>query len=259
MRRVPVLIAATWAIALLSVAGLAGAASSVARADEDGTDLSVTVISTSPTASATASATPTATATSSSTATSTSTESSSGTTSGTTTTDPTATTPGNTGPGGGSGGDGELGGVVYVSGLSWFYSPSLNPFDGTAELRFTVRNVHPKTLDASATFWVTNLFGGTVGTPVTVAIGDLKSNETRLVSARLGGLAQWTILTGHATFTPPEKLGDVVLAPVNRESTVWFVPWAIVALAGLVGAVLGLRGWRLRLATPVPTPAEGAA
>ena len=212
------------------------AAVSVARADdgnEIGTGLRVEVIGSS------ASATPSATY--------------STTVGGVSTTDT-----GTVGAGGGAGGgttqpgsttsttgttDSGVTGVLHVSGLSWSYTPSLNPLDGSLNLRFTVRNVFRETLSPTATLWITQIFGGPVDVPVTVAVDKLKAGETRTVEANFHGLAQWTMLSAHATLAVPGT-GEVVLAPIVRDAIIWFLPWFIVLLAALVAT--GILWHRLR-------------
>ena len=241
---------------------IGAAAVSVARADdgnEIGTGLRVEVIGSS------ASPTPTATYS--------------------TTVGGVSTTAPGTGAGGGAGGGGGGGttqpgsttsttgttdsgvaGVLHVSGLSWSYTPSLNPLDGSLNLRFTVRNVFRETLSPTATLWINQVFGGPVDAPVNVLVDKLKAGETRTVEANFSGLAQWTMLSAHATLAVPGK-GEVVLAPIVRDAIIWFLPWFIVLLAAaLAGGIVWrrLRPRRATVAAPdeppsVLPPAQGEA
>ena len=218
---------------LVAVLLIAAAAVSVARAD-DGSGLSVEVIDSSatPTATNTASPTPTPSTTVGGVSTTETSGTGGGTVAGSTQPGSTTSTSGN--------GDSGVAGVLYVSGLSWTYTPSLNPLDGSLNLRFTVRNVFSETLSPTATLWINQVFGGPVDQPVIVAVDKLKSGETRMVEANFHGLAQWTVLSGHATLAVPSN-GDVVLAPIGRDAMIWFLPWLIVIL-GALGAVAIL--WR---------------
>jgi len=215
---------------------IGAAAVSVARAD-DGAGLSVEVIDSSATPTATATPTPTPSTTVggvSTTDTGTGTTGAGGsTTSGTTGPGSSTSTPGAV--------DSGVAGVLYVSGLSWSYTPSLNPLDGSLNLRFTVRNVYHEALSATATLWINQIFGGPVDVPVIVAVDKLKSGETRSVEATFHGLAQWTVLSGHATLAVPGR-AQVELAPINRDAIIWFLPWFIVLLVALgAAAILWLR------------------
>jgi hypothetical protein len=232
---------------VVAVTAFAATVVSAAWADDGdsmGVDLRVAVISSS------ASPTATSTSTSSSTSTSASTSGSTSVPTSTESTDsePTATPTVSTGTGG------SLGGILYVSGIGWNYTPSINPFGGTVDLRFTVRNVFSKPVSASASFWATNIFGSTLGAPIVVPIDKLQPGETRTVSATLGGLAQWTVITAHTTFTPPPKVGDTAMTPVTRDAVVWFAPWLFLLLTSLAGAGVLYRRYRTRRAAGAPPP-----
>jgi hypothetical protein len=131
------------------------------------------------------------------------------------------------------GGETSIGGVLFISGLSMSYTPSINPLDGRVDMRFTVRNAYRKAVDGKAIFWVTAWFGNTVSHQVEVSVPDIKPGETRIVTATIRGVGQWGILTGHATFIPPKSLDQVTLTAVTRTGTVVYVPWfPTVCLAG---------------------------
>ncbi len=233
--------------AVLASLLIGAAAVSVARADdgtETGTGLSVEVLET--TASASPTPTPSKTVGGVST---TDSGTGGGTTGGGTTTEPGSTTSTTVTVESG------VAGVLYVSGLSWTYTPSLNPLDGSLNLRFTVRNVFSETLSPTATLWINQIFGGPVDQPVVVAVEKLKSGETRTVEATFHGLAQWTVLSGHGTLSVPSK-GEVVLAPIARDAMIWFLPWFIVLLGALGAAAILWR--RLRPRRPVPAMAAYA-
>jgi hypothetical protein len=232
---------------------IGAAAVSVARAD-DGSGLSVEVIDSSATPTASSSSTPT----------------SSTTVGGVSTTDIGTGTNGAGGGGTGAGttqpgsttstsgtADSSVAGVLYVSGLSWTYTPSLNPLDGSLNLRFTVRNVYRETLSPTATLWINQIFGGPVDVPIIVAVDKLKAGETRTVEANFHGLAQWTVLSGHATLAVPSK-GQVALAPIGRDAMIWFLPWFIVLLTALGAAWIlwrRLRPHGAMMAEPAATVA----
>jgi hypothetical protein len=150
-------------------------------------------------------------------------------------------------------GDFDLGGIVYVSGLTSHYIWSPNPTQSTAVLRFTVRNVSKTTFDSTARFWIDTTFGSRVSEVRGVAIMALRPGESRVVSATLGGLGQWTVLHGHVTFTPPPSVEGVTLAPITRD-TFLFIPPLVAGGIGVVGGLVGVTaflivkfGWLARL------------
>jgi hypothetical protein len=131
------------------------------------------------------------------------------------------------------GGETSIGGVLFISGLTMRYTPSINPLDGRVDMSFTVRNAYKKALDGKATFWVTAWFGNRVGHQVEVSVPAIAPDETRLVTATIRGVGQWGILTGHVTFVPPPSLDSVTLTAVTRTGTILYIPWfPVVCLAG---------------------------
>lgn len=144
-------------------------------------------------------------------------------------------------------GDVDLGGVVHVGGLLSDVRISPNPFGGSALLSFTVRNVSKSTFDATADFWMEGPFGNRVAQVDAVTVSQLKAGESRVVSAELPGVGQWTVLTAHATFRPPAGVEGTPLSPLTRDVTVFAFPWMVVAVLLLAGIALVLvQLWRSR-------------
>lgn len=130
----------------------------------------------------------------------------------------------------GPGGETSIGGVLYVSGLTMTYTPSINPLDGHVTMRFTVRNAYTKPVDGKATFWVTTWLGNRVGHQVDVVVPAIAPGEVREITVTVRGVGQWGILTGHATFVPPPWLDDIPLTAVTRTGTLVYIPWFVVVI-----------------------------
>ncbi|MGD8195923.1 hypothetical protein ACEXQB_015645 [Herbiconiux sp. P18] len=128
-----------------------------------------------------------------------------------------------------------LGGILYISGLGTGYSPSIDPLSGDLHVHFTVRNVSSAAVDSSARFWVSNAFGGEIGSGETVDVAGLKPDESRVVDATISGVGQWTFATAHMTLTPPETVDGVTLTPLTRDAFVVLPPWFLLALGALAG------------------------
>ncbi len=144
-------------------------------------------------------------------------------------------------------GDVDLGGVVHVGGLLSDVRISPNPFGGSALLSFTVRNVSKSTFDATADFWMEGPSGNRVAQVDAVTVSQLKAGESRVVSAELPGVGQWTVLTAHATFRPPAEVEGTPLSPLTRDVTVFVFPWMVVAVLLLAGiALAAVQLWRSR-------------
>lgn len=147
-------------------------------------------------------------------------------------------------------GDVDLGGVLYLSGLTSDYVWSMNPARSVVMLHITLRNVSKSTFNSTARFWIDSTLGNTVSELKSVRIDRLRMNETRVVTVRMKGLGQWTVLQAHATITPPKSVDGISLAPITRDTYV-FVPPLLVGGIGLFGIctfLLGKSLFALRLA-----------
>lgn len=140
-------------------------------------------------------------------------------------------------------GEVDLGGVLYVSGLSSVYDWSINPLDGAAATSFTVRNVSKSTFDSTVRFWADGPIGNRLSEVADVTVADLKPGESRTLEASLGGIGQSTFVQVHATLTPPKVVDGVELDSITRDQSVVIPPWGVAALGG-IGAV-GFAGYSL--------------
>ncbi|WP_291037576.1 hypothetical protein [Herbiconiux sp.] len=150
-----------------------------------------------------------------------------------------------------------IGGVLYVSGLSTEYLPSIDPLGGELKTWFTVRNVSTGELSGSARFWVSSPFGTELSAQDDVELSGLKPQESKVVSATLTGVGQYTFATAHYTFTPPESVDGVALTPVTRDAFVVLPPWFLLGTAALAG--LAFVVVQLVRAMRVPALTESAA
>ncbi|GAB3607386.1 hypothetical protein GCM10027413_27950 [Conyzicola nivalis] len=137
-------------------------------------------------------------------------------------------------------GEVDLGGILFVSGLTSVYDWSLNPLDGASETSLTVRNVSKSTFTSTVRFWADGPIGNRLGEVHNVSITDLKPGETRTVEARLDGIGQSTFVQVHATLMPPKVVDGVELDSLTRDQFVVIPPWAVAALGGI--GVLGFAG-----------------
>ena len=135
----------------------------------------------------------------------------------------------------------DLGGILFVSGLSSTYAWSVNPLDGAAQTSLTVRNVSKSTFTSSVRFWADGPVGNRLSEVNEVMIDDLKPGESRTVDASLGGIGQSTFVQVHATLTPPKVVEGVELDPLTRDQLVIVPPWGLASL-GAIGAV-GFAGF----------------
>jgi len=137
----------------------------------------------------------------------------------------------------------DLGGILFISGLTSVYSWSINPLDGAIDTSFTVRNVSKTTFDSTVRFWVDGPLGNELSEVADVKVTDLKPGESRTLEARLGGIGQSTFVQVHAKLNPPKVVEGVELDPLTRDEFVIIPPWGIAAIAGL--GVIGFAGFSL--------------
>jgi hypothetical protein len=137
----------------------------------------------------------------------------------------------------------DLGGILFVSGLSSVYDWSINPLDGAAETSITVRNVSKSTFTSTARFWADGPIGNRLSEVADVKITDLKPGESRTLEASLGGIGQSTFVQVHATVTPPKVVDGVELDAVTRDQFVVIPPWGLASLGGV--GVVGFAGFSL--------------
>jgi len=115
--------------------------------------------------------------------------------------------------------------LVAMSGLRTQYHWSPNPAQGSVAVSYTVRNLSHSTIGATSRFWLTNAVGATVSQREGISLSGLKPGKTRVISATLDGVGQWTVLRAHATLTPPSTVDGRPVKPITRDSFVFVPPW----------------------------------
>ncbi len=136
----------------------------------------------------------------------------------------------------------DLGGVLYLSGLTGSISPQIGSTGGTATLRITVKNVSDYLLDIKLRFWLQNVWGQTVAEINDTHSADILPGESRVVSVSLGNVGQWAIYNAHVKITPPTKVGGVSLSPVTRDATLFVLPLFMIVSLLVIGVLyFGVR------------------
>ena len=154
-------------------------------------------------------------------------------------------------------GEVDLGGILFVSGVTSTYDWSVNPLDGAAETSITVRNVSKSTFSSTVRFWADGPVGNRLSEVTGVKITALKPGESRTVDARLGGIGQSTFVQVHATVKPPKVVDGVELDSITRDQFVVIPPWGILSLGGL--GALGFAAYSLVQFTRRPYVRAGLA
>ncbi|WP_406067825.1 hypothetical protein [Micromonospora sp. NBC_01638] len=141
--------------------------------------------------------------------------------------------------------NGSVQAALPVRGLTAAYTPSWNPFaSGTVRVRYTVENDGNVWVSGTSRVAVSDLFGRT-SHDATSAVEELLPGGSRKVETRADGV--WALGRLRTTVTTsPALLGDgqagADLRPASATVTTWVVPWAQLALLGLLAVLLiGLR------------------
>lgn len=142
-----------------------------------------------------------------------------------------------------------IAGGLYLSDVNGSSRPTVNPFEGRAELWVTLRNLSNDTIDAAADFSIAT-FSGALIADDRILVTDLKPGETRAVGTSLPGTGQWPFVIGRVTIDPPDEIAGQQTAPVSRATVIYGWPW--LAVIGLV--LVALAVILLRLTARVVTP-----
>lgn len=137
----------------------------------------------------------------------------------------------------------DLGGVLYVSGLSTRYLPSLDPGAGQIFVHFTVRNVSETTVDSYAVFRLSTVFGQPLSEVGPTMVLRLEPHETRTVRAVLLNAGQWAFETATFKLVPTSLVDDERVPSMTRDTFVFFVPWLLVVILAFALALFAVVRW----------------
>ena len=142
-------------------------------------------------------------------------------------------------------------GIIAMGGLTATPSPGLDPGNGSILLDFVVRNVSESTFDATATFWVDNMFGARLDQIADVAVRGLEPGETRRVQARVDALGQHLVLHAHASLTPAAEVDGADAATFTRSTMVVVPPLLTLSVLALLAGLATAGWWFVRWALAV--------
>jgi hypothetical protein len=128
---------------------------------------------------------------------------------------------------------GEIQSALNMSGLDATYEPSLNPFDGKVILTYTVQNTGNVVIGADAESSVSGLFGTQLSGNVASQVPELLPGQSHVGTISIPGVAQWVWMNASTSLFGKSTPGTVVTGPlvrVQREASLWAVPWALLIL-----------------------------
>lgn len=130
---------------------------------------------------------------------------------------------------------------LTVSNLTANYVPSINPFDGTINMSFTINNQGNVSLKADTKASATTLFGIPVGDVSVAEVEEMTPGSSRSYMVTVPHVGQWLWINPKVTLTPKvdnDAINPGALAIVDREQTVWVFPFSWAAILVLLGFVL---------------------
>lgn len=133
--------------------------------------------------------------------------------------------------------------ALTVGSIAANYRPALNPFSGTTELKFTVRNNGNVALAANMVGQVKTYFGIGASGLVKASVAELLPGSTRVVTMKIAGVPQLGYLNPHLSLVPtvdPDALSPGPLRTTTRDVNVFVMPWWLLILIAIAAAVWGL-------------------
>ncbi|MBK4348608.1 WxL protein peptidoglycan domain-containing protein [Lacisediminihabitans changchengi] len=137
--------------------------------------------------------------------------------------------------------------ALTVGNISADYAGSLNPFNGTTDVKFTVRNNGNVALGADMVVNVKTYLGIGASGLVRTSVSELLPGSTRVVTVAVPGVPQLGYLNPHVNLVPTvdkDALNPGPLRTIERDSTLFVMPWWVLILlvvAGLVVLIVRLR------------------
>lgn len=144
---------------------------------------------------------------------------------------------------------GDLQPALTISSLEARYNPSINPFDGSTTLTFTLKNAGNVALGANLVMGVNGLFGMTLGEVKRQELTEMLPGSTRTVTVDVKGVGQYAYLNPYvklAAVIDADALNPGPLPATSRDTvTIAWPIWLLVLAAIALLVWLWLR-WRRR-------------
>ncbi|MEN3609109.1 DUF916 domain-containing protein [Plantactinospora sp. ZYX-F-223] len=154
--------------------------------------------------------------------------------------------------------NGPLAPMVDVESVQVSYANPAVPFArGPATITFRLRNPGNVRVGGAARLRTTGLFGVPLSGSQDVTLPELLPGARVTLVHRVDGVLPAGMLT--ATVRVDATSSEQALPAVTRSGTAWTVPWTLLYLLVLVGAVLVLLWWRRRRRRVAGTEVEPAA
>jgi hypothetical protein len=136
---------------------------------------------------------------------------------------------------------GEIQAALTVGSIAADYTPSLNPFSGSTEVTFTVRNNGNVALGANLVVGAKTYFGIPASGLVRMSVSELLPGSTRKVTVSVPGVAQLGYLAPHVSLVPTTDADAISPGPlrtIERDTALFVMPWWFLAIIVLGAAIV---------------------
>ncbi len=150
---------------------------------------------------------------------------------------------------------------LVVENLSTKYHGIFNPFSGSADVEYTVRNPGNVRLGAHQTLVVKDPLGRTVATRALEDIAELLPDNAVTIRTRLTGIEAAVRLTTEVKLEPfrPQGVSERMPEALSVTGHAWAIPWTLLLLAALAFLLWRIsKRWRDRQQGPAPRTFGGA-
>lgn len=129
---------------------------------------------------------------------------------------------------------------MTISSISSSYEPSLNPFDGITTMTLSLTNTGNIALGANTVAQVKGIFGIPLSGLTDVSIPEMLPGNSRTVTITVPGVGPYVYLAPHvslAAVTDAQALDVGALPRAERDSSMFVMPWGILAILLFIGLV----------------------
>jgi hypothetical protein len=135
---------------------------------------------------------------------------------------------------------GDLQPALTISSISSAYEAAASPLDGSTTVTFTVANKGNVALGATMVVGVNTYLGLAASDVVREELSEMLPRSTREITVEVPGVAQLGYLNPYVSMAPTvaeDAMNPGALTTVDRDTVTFAIPWWLVVVVALAGAV----------------------
>ncbi len=144
---------------------------------------------------------------------------------------------------------------LVVENLSTKYHGIFNPFSGSTDVEYTVRNPGNVRLGAHQTLVIKDPLGRTIATRRLEDLAELLPDNAVTITAKLTGIEAALRLTAEVQLDPfrPQGVSERLPESIAATGHAWAIPWTLLLVAALAFLLWRIsKRWRDRQHGPAP-------